>query len=318
MARRKALLLGIPVIVAAAACIYLVIPAAGSEPVPAALASAGSAPASASVSPSPSPSPSSSPPPSPSKSPSRVKTRALAAEQPFKGVANSECADLDRITTAWFYNWGTSPGSCTGHGFVPMVSGKNQKTAAAVSDAIGQLGKAGYDTVLGFNEPNKADQANLTVAQAIELWPALTADPAIAVGSPATSADTAGQQWFADFMTQVEAGKLRVDFITLHWYGWNAGSCDPDAAEFEKYLNWVQSKSGGRPLWITEFGCLNNSNPDEATVAAFYAGALKMFARHSQVARYAWYPWITNHHLVADDGSLTTLGTTFAKQPSTL
>ncbi|HEY0001012.1 MAG TPA: glycosyl hydrolase, partial [Actinoplanes sp.] len=157
----------------------------------------------------------------------------------------------------------------------------------------------------------------LSVSEVVSLWPALTGDASIAVGSPATSADTAGQQWFTDFMTQVESQKLRVDFVAVHWYGWNAGSCDAGAAEFEKYLNWVQGKAGGRPLWITEFGCLNASNPDEATVQAFYTGAVKMFARHSQVERYAWYPWITNNHLVADDGALTALGTTFAQQAST-
>jgi hypothetical protein len=316
------------VVVAVAAGIYLVMPASGGERAGQRLRAAaetGSTPdpvASFSGVPVPSlsvsaPAAASPSADAPSVSPSASASSVPAATQPFKGVANSECADLERLTTSWFYNWGTSPSGCTGHGFVPMVSGRTQKTAAAVSDVIDQLGKAGYDSVLGFNEPNKSDQANLTVAQAVSLWPALTSDEDIAVGSPVTSADTAGQQWFADFMTQAEAEKLRVDFIAVHWYGWNAGSCDADAAEFEKYLNWVQSKSGGRPLWITEFGCLNSSNPDEATVKAFYSGAVKMFARHSQVARYAWYPWIANNHLVADDGTLTTLGTTFAQQSST-
>lgn len=171
--------------------------------------------------------------------------------------------------------------------------------------------------MLGFNEPNKSNQSDLTVDQAISLWPALTSDKAIAVGSPATSADEAGKQWFAAFLAAVDAGNLRVDFVAVHWYGWNAGSCDPAAAELENYLKWVESKAGGRPVWITEFGCLEKSNPDEATVKAFYTGAVQMFARHSQVIRYAWYPWFTNNHLVADDGSLTALGTTFAQQPGT-
>jgi len=243
-------------------------------------------------------------------------TSAPAASSAFKGVANSACSDLDRLSASWFYNWTTST-DCAGHGFVPMVAGKSEKTTASVTSAVERIAKAGYTSVLGFNEPNKTDQANLTVDQVVSLWPALTSDPDLAVGSPATSADTAGQAWFTSFMQQVEAQKLRVDFIAVHWYGWNAGSCDANAAGLESYLKWVESKAGGRPIWLTEWGCMNQSNPDQATVSAFYQGAVKMFARHAQIKRYAWYPWNTNNNLVADDGTLTEVGKAFAQAAST-
>jgi len=32
---------------------------------------------------------------------------------PYKGVANSACADLVRLGATWYYNWTLSPGSCT-------------------------------------------------------------------------------------------------------------------------------------------------------------------------------------------------------------
>lgn len=141
---RKALLLGTPLIVAVAACLYLLRPvggerakaAADQQVITATSAPAEPLPSSAGAVASESPSAAPSVSPSVTPSPSPTATKAPAAKQPFKGVANSECADLDRLTTSWFYNWATSPGSCTGHGFVPMVSGKNQKTATAVSDAI--------------------------------------------------------------------------------------------------------------------------------------------------------------------------------------
>ena len=65
--------------------------------------------------------------------------------------------------------------------------------------------------MLGFNEPNKSDQANMSVADAIAQWPEITSDPNIRVGSPAVSDD--GRAWLEDFMDQVEANNLRVDFI---------------------------------------------------------------------------------------------------------
>jgi hypothetical protein len=241
----------------------------------------------------------------------------VAGSVPFKGVANAACADLPTLKVAWYYNWTTSPGSCAAPGFVPMVAGKSEKTPAAVTTAITKIAGAGYTTVLGFNEPNKVDQSNLTVVQALGMWPQLTANAALRVGSPATSADAPGQAWFTDFMTQATAQSLRVDFIALHWYGWNAGSCDAKAAQLESYIRWAEAIPGNRPIWITEWGCLNLSNPDPATVQAFYTGALAVFAKHPRIERYAWYPWTVNNELVAaTGGTLTSLGTALANAPA--
>ena len=241
-----------------------------------------------------------------------------AAAQPFKGTAGIQatCTDLTRLGASWFYNWTTSPSGCTAVPFVPMISGKNEKTGAAVTTALTGIASAGYKTVLAINEPNKTDQANLTVAQVLALWPQMTANAAIRVSSPATSADSAGQSWFTDFLTQATAQNLRIDFIALHWYGWNAGSCDAKAAGLESYIKWAEGLPGNRPIWITEFGCLNQSNPDAATVQAFYSGAVAMFQRHPRIERYAWYPFTTNNELVTS-GALTSLGTAFAGAAAT-
>jgi hypothetical protein len=240
---------------------------------------------------------------------------AGATGQPYKGVANSACADLTRLKASWWYNWTTSPGSCKTPEFVPMVSGKNEKTTSAVTSAITGIANAGYKTVLGFNEPNKTDQSNLTVAQVLSLWPSLTGNANIRVGGPATSADA--QAWSNDFMAQVTSQSLRVDFIAVHWYGWNAGSCDAKAATLENYLKWAEGLPGNRPIWITEWGCMNQSNPDAATVEAFFSGAVAMLAKHPRVERYAWYPWNTHNELVDSSGNLTPLGNLFANAPAT-
>ncbi len=224
---------------------------------------------------------------------------------------------MTAIHVSWYYNWGTTPaGNCAVTGFVPMVAGKSEKTAAAVTNAVNGIAASGYKTVLGFNEPNKTDQSNLTVAEAVALWPQLTANAGLRVGSPATSADAAGQTWFNDFMTQASSLGLRVDFIALHWYGWNAGSCDAQAANLESYIKWAEAIPGNRPLWLTEWGCLNLSNPDAATVQAFYAGALTMFAKHPRLQRYAWYQWTPNNEIVDASDALTPLGVAMSNAPA--
>ena len=234
------------------------------------------------------------------------------------GVANSACNDLTTLKASWYYNWTTTAASnCAFQPFVPMIAGKSEKTADAVTAALNKIAAAGYKTVLGFNEPNKTDQANLMVADVVAMWPALTANAGIRVGSPATSADAPGQTWFTSFMTMATAMNFRVDFIALHWYGWNAGSCDNKASQLESYIKWAEAIPGNRPIWITEWGCLNLSNPDIATVQAFYTAAVAMFAKHPRIERYAWYPWTTNNNLVDTSDALTSLGTAFAAAPST-
>jgi hypothetical protein len=242
---------------------------------------------------------------------------------PFKGVANSPCAVRKKLGVSWYYNWGqsvdsTDPCDSTGGQFVPMVWGHtgNEQSASGISSAVSSFVSKGYGYVLGFNEPDNSGQANIPVATAVSLWPSFN-NSALQVGTPATSANSAGQTWFTSFMGSVNAGTtLHADFIAIHWYGWNAGSCDAAASQLESYIKYAEGFSGNRPIWITEWGCLNNSAPDAQTVLKFYQGALAVFAKHPRLQRYAWYPWSTNLDLANADGSLTALGVAYAAAPS--
>ncbi len=228
-----------------------------------------------------------------------------ASGAPYKGIANSPAAQIKALGATWCYNWGTTPKStdCDDPYFVPMIWG-----SGSVTSALKSIGKAGYKTVLGFNEPNKSDQANLSVADALAAWPDLTSDPNIRVGSPAVSDD--GRAWLEDFMTQAKQKNLRVDFIAMHWYGWNKGSCV--TSQLEGAVNWASK--WGLPVWITEFGCMGSSNPDEKTVLDFFNSAIPMLAKHPLVERYAWYPWNT-YNDVYTSNTMTALGQAFAAAP---
>lgn len=178
---------------------------------------------------------------------------ATDAAAPYKGVANSACADLVRLGVSWYYNWTLSPVSCTSSQFAPMIWGHTGKeqTSAGIKSEVDGLAGAGYRTVLGFNEPDNASQSNMSATNAISLWPSLASNASIQVGSPATQANTTGQAWFTAFMQKVNAdttGQLRVDFIAAHWYGWNAGSCDAKAAGLESYIEWLEAIPSNRQI----------------------------------------------------------------------
>jgi hypothetical protein len=242
---------------------------------------------------------------------------------PYKGVANSPCAARTALDVSWYYNWGqTETEPCSdgrGGEFVPMIWGHTgaEQTATSIASSITSFVSHGYQNVLGFNEPDNSSQSNIPVAKAISLWPSFE-NPSIRVGTPGTAANAnPGQAWFKDFMTQLDADtSLQADFLAIHWYGWNAGSCDAKASGLESYIKWAEGFAGNRPIWITEWGCLNASAPDTATVVGFLKGALAVFAKHPRVQRYSWYPWATNCGLVNKDGSLTELGMVYAAAPA--
>jgi hypothetical protein len=249
-----------------------------------------------------------------------------AGQQPFKGFAGNPnaCADMQHLNVSWYYNWEQTPASgcsSTGIPFVPMISGgkgggANIPTASAISSAISSFVSKGYGYVLGFNEPDNTTQSNIPYATALSLWPSFS-NSAILVGTPATQGNSTGDTWFSNFMGPVNSSStLQADFIAMHWYGWNSGSCDAAASGLETEIKTKEAIAGNRPIWITEWGCLNQSAPDTQTVLSFYNGALAVFARHPRVQRYSWYPWSTNLDLVNSDGSLTTLGMAYAAAPA--
>ncbi|MBN1307784.1 MAG: hypothetical protein JXA18_07700 [Chitinispirillaceae bacterium] len=183
-----------------------------------------------------------------------------------------------------------------------------------VADDIGQilprlLDAAQHNGVLYIR---LAMRSEVTVTQAINLWDEMTSRSDIRIVSPAVSGD--GRAWMDDFIAQVEANNLRVDVVAIHWYGWNAGSCN-NSNQLEGHINWAEGF--GRPIWITEFGCLNQSAPSPDVVENFFVQAISMLKDHPMVERYAWYPWADNHALVNEDGSLTSLGQTFQSASST-
>ena len=245
-----------------------------------------------------------------------------AAGEPFKGVANSPCAARSALNVAWYYNWTQKESEPCSDGkggeFVPMIWGHTgaEQTAASIQSAItGFVGK-GYKNVLGFNEPDNTTQSNIASATAISLLTSFD-NAAIKVGTPATQANATGQAWFKDYMAKLTSNvSLRADFIALHWYGWNAGSCDANASQLESYLKYAEGFAGNRPIWLTEWSCLNQSAPTPEGVLAFYKGALAVFAKHPRVQRYAWYPWTTNCELNDEAGALTPLGVAYAAAPA--
>ena len=270
-------------------------PAAAVAPqIPTSPAAASPSPASPSpVSPSPSVSVSPSASRSVSPSPSRPGAAPpAAARSAKKGVGVWKFAGakgaLKDVGAGWYYDWAPSDDEVPGPAgveFVPMIWG-----AANVTDATLKQAAAEGDVLLGFNEPDLAEQSNMTVEAALEAWPRLQAtgmklvSPAVAFGG-----DTPGG-WLDRFMKGADARGLKVDAIALHWYG-----SDFSAASVGQFLGYVDAvhRRYGKPVWVTEFGLMNFGGspkyPSDAQKVRFIEGATAGLEKRSYVERYAWF-----------------------------
>ena len=276
----------------------------GTVPAPGAAATTTAAPKpAAATSPAPLPSSSSSPSLKPSTSPSATPTPSKtvapppshpAVTGPKKGVAAWSAPGFDTALTAskasWYYDWSPSRIDHIGSArpeFVPMIWGAKNTDSATLATARSQ-----GSVLLGFNEPDMSSQSNMTVEQALDLWPKLQTT-GLRLGSPAVAADAATPGgWLDRFMSGAAARGYRVDFITVHWYG---SDFRPGSAvdQLRTYLQAIHDRYR-LPIWVTEYALISFSGggsqypaPDQQ--AAFVSQSAAMLDSLSYVERYAWF-----------------------------
>ncbi|WP_082801202.1 glycosyl hydrolase [Herbidospora cretacea] len=264
----------------------------------------------------PTPAPSTTPKPTPSSQPSASTGKKGVAVWQIPGV-NAAVANAN---ANWYYTWAVDHPNITtpsNSQFVPMIWGANSVTDANLAKA-----KAAGPYLLGFNEPDFADQSNITVERALELWPRLQ-DAGKILGAPAVAwgGDRAGG-WLDRFMTGVKQKGYRVDFIPLHWYGGDFVT-ERAVSQLKGYLQAVYDRYK-KPIWLTEFALIDFSNgtrfPTEAQQAAFVTESAKMLQSLPFVERYAWFgigagASGVNSGLFRDNGTPTQAGRAFQALP---
>lgn len=195
---------------------------------------------------------------------------------------------LAKSGVSWYYTWAvnhrgivTAPGVA----FVPMIWGPRSVTRWQLKQAR----RHGH-VLLGFNEPDLASQSDMTVSQALALWPRLIATR-MRLGSPAVAGGGATPGgWLDTFMQGAAARHYRVSFITLHWYGQDF-STSAAVSELKSYIQAVWALYH-KPIWLTEFALwrFNPSTfPTASQQAAFVTAATAMLERLPYVWRYAWF-----------------------------
>ncbi|MFH6768599.1 glycosyl hydrolase [Gaetbulibacter aquiaggeris] len=244
----------------------------------------------------------------------------LPADLSKKGVAyTNRGKNWSHKTSAlkahWMYSWGRVLAEEVPENveFVPMFWGKGSVTDENIA-ATKQLvadGKVKY--VLGFNEPDGAEQANMSVDEAIALWPKLE-ELGVPLGSPATVGPT--NAWMTEFMTRADELGLRIDFVTVHSYG---------GANALSFINKLKEthEAYNRPIWVTEFAVADwnattpeNNRYTNAEVIRFMQEATQAMNSIEWVIRYSWFDGqnapLATSGLFDAEGNITALGEVYA------
>lgn len=214
-----------------------------------------------------------------------------------KGWSGGTAKTHQLVGANWHYNWGLKG---QGENFVPMFKGKKQIQGRGLNQ-LKSIPKLPY--LLGYNEPEREKQGNLSLEEALDFWPRLqevAETKGTLLGSPAPSSDQAGLDWLEEFMSQAKRRKLKVDFIAVHYYG----GCDAD--RLEGLVNDL-SRSHRLPIWLTEFNGWSGTREEHEE---FLKDALRFLEKERSIERYAYFEPGKGkpHSLFQKDGTLTKMG----------
>lgn len=190
--------------------------------------------------------------------------------------------------TSWSYNWRPSRSEVFDEvtakyqvDFCPMAW--NSINEEVLREYIGRHPDCEY--LLGFNEPNLVDQANMTPEEAAERWPAVKQvadDLNLKMVSPAMNYGTLEGYhdpilWLDEFFELIPLSDVEV--IAIHCYMPSATALKYFVEMFKKY---------GKPIWLTEFCAWDGAITPQSQLQHM-SDVFNYLESCDIVERYAWF-----------------------------
>lgn len=221
----------------------------------------------------------------------------LQAKSDKRGVSENEFqfkAQLEALSpgVTWYYNWANTAGRYIANEtfleYVPMCWNGNYN-AENIRTFVKDHPQTKY--LLGFNEPNFTNQANMTPSQAASAWPAVKAladELGLKLVAPAMNYSPnppyqSPTKWMDEFVALV--GNDAFDYVAVHSYG-GAGVMKDLATTFHNRY--------GKPVWVTEFcywpeeGNANSTVSPESQIACMME-SVEWLEKTEWIHRYAWF-----------------------------
>lgn len=207
-----------------------------------------------------------------------VPTSVPPASKKGVPLTYSDCPTVSTVKGSWQYGWSPTPANCSGVENVPMI-----EDISAMNATLG----GNSQWLMGFNEPDLTDQANLSLSQVVGLWRTLEQKyPNLKLLAPAPSGGNGN--WIVDFRNRYYStyGTFpRLNGLAVHCYAWYASDCINQTKQFESWANsW-----GIAEVWVTEFSLSPYAPSSPAQSLQEAQTFINWMTNETKVTRYAWF-----------------------------
>lgn len=224
----------------------------------------------------------------------------------------------DDIGATSYYDWNIGGSTSDNYEYAAIRQNGGWPSWSSINS------KLDISHLLGFNEPDRPDQSNMSMQEMISQWPNFMKS-GLRLGSPAFSGEwnaAPGGGNLFDFVDKCDELGYRVDFVAVHCYWVKSPQ------QWYNDLKYIYERTG-RPLWITEWN--NGANwttewwPDSdrsyTTANAQkqlndIKGILEVFDTAHFVERYFIYDWVQDCRAMVLNGEPTLAGKYYAEKAS--
>ena len=208
--------------------------------------------------------------------------------------------ELLLTNSTWFYSWSADKYTTEDAEYALIKQNKGWPDFPVINP------KKDVTHLLGYNEPDRPEQANASVQTAIDQWPKMM-ESGLRLGTPAIADNL---NWLYEFMDEARARNYRVDYVAVHAYWGGPGGAqnvvdgdgNVDIDKWYEKLKGIHDRTG-LPIWITEWN--NGANwthgnepwPGDSAGNAQKARAdlekiIKLFDETPWIERYSIYNWV--------------------------
>ena len=226
------------------------------------------------------------------------------------GLTYVHCGDVAAVGASWYYRWQRTPPECAGQS-VSMIWGKQDVCKPVTGDSR---------WLLGFNEPDRSNQANLSPDEAARLWHDVARcypDHLLVGPSVSHPAIMWLEQFYGAYLHKF-GQKPVLDALAVHCY---ANSADECMHVVRAVIALAERWNVGGGVWVTEFAFwpTHERTLEEALDEA--RAFIAWMDAEPGVVRYAWFAarmkgdewWMGPYTPLAefDGGGLTAYGSMY-------
>ncbi|KAL1310895.1 hypothetical protein AAFC00_001125 [Neodothiora populina] len=237
---------------------------------------------------------------------SSTASQSASSSNGKRGCAYNDatlCAAFESSSqVSWGYNWGqSSSGLSDSFNYVPMLWGTSSTFTSGWADSVKS---SGATHLMSFNEPDLSSQSNISPEDAAAAYKTYMEPYAgtYKLGAPAVTngANGMGLDWLSAFLSACDS--CTIDFVSIHWYDSSSNS-----EYFKDHVSNATSVAGGKPVWVTEFGCTDGSDSD---ISSFLETVMPWMDEQDYVERYSYF--MASDGILNSGSELSSLGSTFA------